>query len=59
MRRDALKGLLQIGFFLTGLSFCSLIFQPPGSGEFVVSACSMGIGLTVLLLAAVVVLMMR
>lgn len=59
MNRDGLKGLLQLGFFFTGLSVCSLAFQPPDSAEFVLSVCSLGIGLTILGLTVLLILMMR
>lgn len=59
MKRDGLRGLLQIGFFITGLSACSILFQPRHSGEFVLSFCSLGMGLLILLLAIVLIVMMR
>jgi hypothetical protein len=59
MKRDGLKGLLQIGFFLTGLSICSILYQPRDSAEFVVSFCSLGLGLFVLLIAAAFIYMLR
>lgn len=59
MNRDGLKGLLQLGFFFTGLSFCSLVLQPRDSGEFVLSVCSLGIGLTILLLTFILIMAMR
>jgi hypothetical protein len=59
MRNDALRGLLQLGFFFSGLSLCSVLAQPRDSGEFVVSVCSLGIGLTILLIAGLVAFMMR
>lgn len=59
MKREGLRGLLQIGFFLTGLSACSLLFQPRDSGEFVLSVISLGMGLLVLLIAFGLVWMMR
>lgn len=59
MKRDGLRGMLQLGFFLTGLSICSILYQPRDSGEFVVSFCSLGLGLVVLLFAFVLTMMMR
>ncbi|MFP4322842.1 MAG: hypothetical protein ACLFTK_10345 [Anaerolineales bacterium] len=59
MNRDGLKALLQLGFMFTGLSLCSLMFQPPNSGEFVLSVCSLGIGLTILGLTFLLILLMR
>lgn len=59
MKRDALKGLLQMGFFLTGLSLCSILYQPRDSAEFVVSFCSLGLGLLILLMAIIMILMLR
>lgn len=53
MKREAVRGMLQIGFFFSLLSLCSLAYQPRDSGEFVVSACSLGIGILILLLAAI------
>lgn len=59
MRREGLRGLLQFGFFITGLSACSLLFQPRDSGEFVLSVCSLGMGLLILLVAVLFILTMR
>lgn len=59
MKRDSLKALLQIGFFMTGLSICSILYLPRDSAEFVVSFCSLGIGLLVLLFAVVIILILR
>lgn len=59
MKRDGLKGLLQMGFFLTGLSLCSILYQPRDSAEFVVSFCSLSLGIVILLIAAVVIYVLR
>ncbi len=59
MKRDSLKALLQIGFFMIGLSICSILYQPRDSAEFIVSFCSLGIGLFILLFAVVIVVMLR
>jgi len=59
MRRDGLKALLQLGFFFTGLSICSILAQPPDSAEFVVSFCSLGIGLTILGITVLLIVLMR
>ena len=52
MQHEALKGLLMLGLFFSGLSLCSLIYLPPDVPEFALSLCSLGIGLTILGAAA-------
>ena len=48
MVRDSLRGFLQIGFFLSAGSLCSVVSVPRDSGEFVISVCSGAIGLTMI-----------
>lgn len=45
MSPDALRGFLQIGFFVGVGGLVLAFLQPPDSAEFVVSVCSAGIGL--------------
>jgi hypothetical protein len=54
MARDALRGFLQLGFFIAAAGLCAVIAAPRDSGEFVISVCSTIIGL--LLIVGVVVL---
>ena len=35
MDRERLRALLQIEFFIAGLSICSIVYQPRDLGEFV------------------------
>jgi len=46
---NALRGFLQLGFFIAVTGFCSAWFLPRDSGEFVVSICAGGIGLTLII----------
>ena len=55
MNRDALRGFLQIGCFIFAAGLCSAVAQPRESGEFVISICSSGTGL-LLILGAVLVM---
>ena len=55
MGREALRGFLQIGIFIAGAGFCSATVQPRDRGEFVVSVCSMAIGI-VLIIGVVIAL---
>lgn len=43
---DALRGFLQLGFFVGGCGLVMIFLQPPQSAEFVLSVCSaiMGFG---------------
>ncbi|GAB4529897.1 MAG: hypothetical protein OHK0046_50090 [Anaerolineae bacterium] len=59
MKRDGLRTILQLGLIFTGLSVCSILYQPRDSAEFVLSFCSLGIGVSILLIAALLILMMR
>lgn len=43
--REILKGFLRIGIFVGGGGFVLLLLQPPGTAEYVVSACSTAMGL--------------
>lgn len=54
MAGDALRGFLQLGFFVGGCGFLMLFIQPPQSPEFVLSLCSTAMGFVIV--AAVVVL---
>jgi uncharacterized membrane protein len=45
MTHDALRGFLQLGFFIFAAGLCSAVLQPRESGEFVISICSSSIGL--------------
>lgn len=51
--REALRGFLQIGFFVGGLGVFMALALPTDSPEYVVSVCSASIGL--LLIVAVIV----
>jgi hypothetical protein len=54
MERETLQAFLRLGVLLAGCSFVMLFMQPPDSAEFVVSACTTAMGLT--LIAGVIVL---
>ncbi len=54
MNHDALRGFLQIGCFIFAVGLCSALAQPRESGEFVISICSSGIGLLLIVGAALV-----
>jgi hypothetical protein len=41
---ETLRGVLAMGFFVGGGGLFLLFFQPAGSAEFVLSACSAGMG---------------
>jgi hypothetical protein len=41
---DALKAYMRIGFWILLLSVVLLFFQQPGTAEFVITVCSIGIG---------------
>ncbi len=41
----AIKGFLQLGFFIGGTGFVMLFFQPPNTPEFVLSLCSTMMGI--------------
>lgn len=45
MARESLRGFLQLGFFLLVAGGITAVLLPPDSGEFVLSVCSSGIGL--------------
>lgn len=45
MREHFLRGFLQIGFFILVMGVLLALLSPRDSGEFVVSVCSSGIGL--------------
>lgn len=49
MAADALRGFLQLGFFVGGCGFIMAFLQPPQSAEFIVSLCSAAMGLVVVL----------
>jgi hypothetical protein len=49
MATDALRGFLQLGFFVGGCGFLMAFLQPPQSAEFIVSLCSGAMGLSVVL----------
>ena len=51
MDRQALHGFLVIGIFVGGGGFLLALFQPPDSGEFVISICSGVIGIALIVLA--------
>jgi hypothetical protein len=44
MTADALRGFLQLGFFVGGCGLIMVFFQPPKSAEFVLSVCSAVMG---------------
>lgn len=43
--RGAVRGFLQLGFFVGGGGLFMLFLQPPNSAEFVLSACSAMMGI--------------
>jgi hypothetical protein len=45
MAREALRGFLQVGFFIAVTGACSALLLPPESGEFVLSVCASGVGI--------------
>jgi hypothetical protein len=47
--RGAIRGFLQLGFFVGGGGLLMLFFQPPNSAEFVLSACSALMGIFLIL----------
>ncbi len=49
MAGDALRGFLQLGFFVGGCGLITAFLQPPQSAEFIVSLCSAAMGLVVVL----------
>jgi hypothetical protein len=53
MNRNALQGLLAIGIFVGGGGLFLAFFQPQDSPEFVVSLCSVSIGLALIGLALI------
>jgi hypothetical protein len=53
MAREALRGFLQLGVFITLTGLCSAWLLPKDTGEFGISLCASGIGL-VLVIAALV-----
>ena len=59
MRREAVRGLLQIGIMITLLSGCSAVLPPRDSGEFVISVCSTGVGILLLVLILVPYVVVR
>ncbi|MGJ3239038.1 MAG: hypothetical protein ACFE0Q_10075 [Anaerolineae bacterium] len=54
MDRESLRGFMAIGFFVGGGGFLMALLLPPDSGEFVVSLCSGGVGLTLIVLILLV-----
>jgi hypothetical protein len=54
MKRDALRGFLQIGVFIGGSGFLLALAQAKDSPEFIVSICSGFIGLA-LVIAVIIV----
>lgn len=53
MTPDVLRSFFRIGIFVTGLSVLLALVNPTDSAEFVVSVCSIMIGLTLLLLVGI------
>lgn len=53
MARDGLKTFMQAGAFFFVAGSVSALFQPRGSGEFVASVCSSGIGLVLIVMALI------
>jgi hypothetical protein len=51
---DALKAMLRLAIWVAGLSFVLLFIVPGDSPEFVVTACSLAMGLTVMGLVVLV-----
>jgi preprotein translocase subunit Sss1 len=55
MTPDFLRGFLQAGMLVTVASFILILTTKPNSAEFVISVCSLGIGLTLVGLIAVII----
>ncbi len=46
---EALKGFFRIGMFIGVCGLVMILFQPPGSAEFILSICSAVLGGAILL----------
>lgn len=53
MNHKLLQGFIRIGVFVGGCSLLLIPFYPPDSAEFVISMCSTGIGLALIILAVI------
>ncbi len=59
MNRDALLAFFRGGVFIAGLALVLMLSLPSDSAEFVVSTCSLMIGLALIIGVAIVTLMTR
>lgn len=55
MNPDSLQGFFRAGVLVALVSFVLALYVPRDSAEFVISVCSLGIGLTLIALIAVAI----